>query len=238
MLSTERALLAAEAIDEIIIAQNQAATKLPADIAMVWVLSAPGTARETANDGAYSGISFDLEVIKGGIAAVRQVTAQRLVKEPGLVTKNDIAVNGPTLYYNGEDEHTDNYNYLQNDHLREMAQEPDFPLPVSSVVTDHITEIGTPAQVKGFAEFLNETGQTGQVAVVSLAPHSARVGRYLEQYRDLFSDEVGLFNAPVPIEHNPIGIMLREVRKIVKYAEQGNLARHSYFHQLGVQRVN
>ncbi|HJY98680.1 MAG TPA: hypothetical protein VJ227_03130 [Patescibacteria group bacterium] len=194
------------------------------DIDIVWVLSAPGTIKEPSGDGIYNGEIANWVSIQAGISLVRKITALRLDKKPEEVTKKEIEVFGPALYYNGEDRNTQNVKYLQNEALKEAIKDSNFPLPESKVVIDHIDTIGTPAQVQGMARFLRSTGFEGKVAVVSMIHHSRRLARYLRHYGDLMPDNVQFVNAYIPETVNSLGKTLREVRKIVKYTQKGDLA--------------
>jgi hypothetical protein len=230
MLSlAEQSSLAAAAVDEIIAAQNQPPLLATGKVGLVWPLSAPGTWEEWANDGAYSGTSFDRLVIQGGIDVVRHITAERLQTTPEAVTPEDISAVGPALFYNGEDFSTRGQKYHQNMDLRIAARRPCFAIPLDKLVIGQIPAVGTHTQVKCFAAYLEESRYQGQVAVVSLASHSARVGRYLQHYRALLPEGVRLMNTPIALDHNPLGIISREVRKIIQYANTGQLATQSYF---------
>jgi hypothetical protein len=205
-----------------------------ADIDMVWVLSAPGTAKEASNDGAYSGVSFDRMNIDKGVETVLRVTALRLGKPVEEVTREDVETSGPVLFYNGEDAETEKVNYLQNEAFKELISEPDFPVPESKIVVDRIPTISTVPQVKGLAEYLsNSETLPRKVAAVSLFPHGPRVGRYIEHYRDMFPEGIEFVNTPVNVKEvmgeKAIGTVLREVRKVPQYFDKGDLAAKSAF---------
>lgn len=200
------------------------------DIDMVWVLSAPGTAKEAANDGAYSGASFDRMNIDAGVQAVLDITARRLGKPSDEITREDVETHGPVLFYNGEDEATERGKYRQNEAFEELASDPNFPIPRSKIIIDRISEIATPAQVKGLAEYLRNTNQRGaKIAVVSLFAHAPRVGRYLEHYKDLFPAAIEFVNAPAGMTIRGLAASFREANKIVQYYEMGHLAKDSIF---------
>lgn len=201
-----------------------------ADIGMVWVLSAPGTALEISTDGAYAGSSSDLANINHGIDIVKQITALRVDKEAQDVTKDDIAAYGPILYYNGEDESTADQHYKQNEHLALLASDPEFPIPTSNLVIDHIDRANTPAQVEGIARYLADCDYHGKIATVSIGAHSARVGRYLDHYKSILPEDVQFLNAAAIQTNNPIGTGLREVKKVGEYTEKGFMSPESVFH--------
>ena len=48
---------------------------------------------------------------------------------------------------------------------------------------------------------------------------------HLEKYKDLFPRDVELVNAAIGETENPLGKTFREVKKVIKYAEKGDLAR-------------
>lgn len=227
---SDRAEFVHEIVGELRDFKALAINEPPADIDMVWGLSAPGTVKEIANDGVYSGISFDLQVVRHCIKVVRHVTAARTGKAAEDITKEDILEDGPVFFYNGEDANTNRGKYLQNEHLEELAQDPDFQIPKPKLVVDRIDEIATPSQVIGLAEFLRTTSMPiGKIAVVSLAPHSIRVGRYLEHHRHLFPEDVTFINTPAPQPHHSVGTTFREAHKVLQYADMGHLARETIF---------
>jgi hypothetical protein len=200
-----------------------------ADIDMVWVLSNPGTVLKPSEDGIYKGEMNDLRAVLQGVDIIRRVTALRLSKDLNLVTPEDVAEAGPVLYYNGEDEHTEGMNYEQNKDLLKLLNHVDSPIPMSKVVIGHIDRIGTPAQVEDIAGYLREHPVGGKIAVVTSAEHSARVGRYIEHYKNLLPPETIMVNAPFSEVSNQVGKTLREIRKVGDYYEKGDLAANSYF---------
>ena len=224
-----RSELAREVIDELREMRNRPSYQPTRDVDLVWVVSQPGTVSKLSKDGVYNGISNDLKVVEAGITLVVGITALRLSMNPGSITRSHIEESGPIFYYNGEDSLTLGYKYPQNEDLEEMVSNPDFLIPRSRIVIDHIDRISTPPQVIGFANFLSNNHGIKKVAVVSMAPHSVRVSRYLQHYRNLFPEGVVLENASVPETVIPVGGTLREVKKIVGYFNLGHLAREPYF---------
>ena len=201
-----------------------------ADIDIVWVMSAPGTVKEISTDGAYAGASSDLTNVNHGIELVRQITAKRIGKDPSEVTREDIDKFGPILFYNGEDSETKGTRYAQNRDFEELVGTPDFPIPASKVVIDHIDTANSIAQIEGLAKYLKGHNLSGKIATISIGAHSARVGRYLEKYKDLFPDGVEFLNAAAMQTHNPIETTGMEIDKIHEYSKRGHLAADSYFH--------
>jgi hypothetical protein len=195
----------------------------------VWGVSAPGTISQEANDGAYSGTSFDAVVINHGIQTVREITALRLGKDVEAVTKEDLESDGPMFYYNGEHAGIANHTYRQNEDLLAAAEAPDFPLPLSKIAIGTIEQAHTPAQVEDIAQYLGQTAYAGKVAVVSLGAHSARVGRYIERNKAILPEGVTFVRAAAPLTHDTIGTVHREVTKVLQYEKKGHLARQSYF---------
>lgn len=224
---SERSELVHTVVDELRELKQRPPFEPTADIDMVWVISQPGTAKSPSEDGIYKGISSDRKVIDYGVQLVIQITALRLGKNIAEITQDDIESNGPTLFYNGEDKDTENSAYMQNEDFEKLVLEPGFPIPRSKIVIDHIPRLGTHTQVQEFASFLHKSNPPEKVAVVSMIHHSRRVGRYLSHYWHLFPEGVTLVNAPVAETHKPVGTTFREVGKIVKYAEKGDLAKDS-----------
>lgn len=200
-----------------------------ADIDIVWILSEPGTVKEISNDGVYAGASSDLANISHGVDLIRQITAKRIGKEVKDITKSDIDNYGPTLYYNGEDSMTQGQNYEQNKHLAELIKNPEFPIPESKIIIDHIDIANTPAQIKGIARYLEENNLSGKIATVSIGAHFARLGRYIEHYKNLLPEGTEFINAATTQTYHPVGTTLREIRKIEKYSKQGDLSENSFF---------
>jgi uncharacterized SAM-binding protein YcdF (DUF218 family) len=181
--------------------------------------------------GVYSDAMYDKMDILAGFAAVTDITASRLGKRPQDVTFEDIEEFGPTLYYNGEGPETKNSNYSQNEDLRKAAREPDFPFPVSKLVIGEIDVANTPAQARGFGEYLRsirgeEGEEFGKVAVVSLASHAPRVARYIQKEIEdgNMPADIDYYGVAVPIPGSATGAGVREVRKIVQYHKKGDLA--------------
>lgn len=162
---------------------------------------------------------------------VREITALRIGKEVDDITKEDISNYGTLLFYNGEDSATEGIRYSQNEDLEELVATPEFPVPAWNVVIDHIDVANSVAQVKGFAEYLKKHNMSGKVATVSIGAHFARMGRYIEKYKDLFPDGVELLNAAATQTHNPVGTTIREIQKVAIYGEKGDLAEKSYFNK-------
>jgi hypothetical protein len=232
MIRTESFELVHDVTEELRAMRDSAVTDPTADIDMVWVLSAPGTAMQEASDGIYSGASFDRMNIDKGAALVIGITAARIGIPEALVTKDHVAEHGPVLFYNGEDELTEGANYSQNQDFSDLVDTPDFSVPRSNVIIDTIPKISTPPQVRGLAEYLRDHTElpADKIAVVSLFPHAPRVGRYIEQYRDMFSTHTKFLNAPTPMDpSNALGASVRETRKVRDYFLKGHLAYKSVF---------
>ncbi len=203
-----------------------------ADIDMIWIFSAPGTVKQPGRDGAYEGAFSTSMCVDHAVNMARQITALRLNKDVDDVTKEDIGEYGPKLYYNGEDETTTNTNYpSQNKDLAELISEPDFPIPESNFIIDHIDLANTPGQFEGFIKYLKENpNATKKVATVEIGAHSVRVSRYVEHYKDQFPADIDFVNSPARQTHNPVGTSLREIRKVAQYVQKGDMSEKSYFH--------
>ncbi len=203
-----------------------------ADIDMIWIFSAPGTIKQPGRGGVYEGGFSNSMCIDHAVDMARQITALRLNKDIDDVTKEDIGEHGPKLYYNGEDETTASTNYpSQNKDLAELISEPDFPIPESNFIIDHIDLANTPGQFEGFIKYLKENpNATKKVATVEIGAHSVRVSRYLEHYKDQFPADIDFVNSPARQTHNPVGTTLREIRKVAQYVQKGDMSEKSYFH--------
>jgi len=210
-----------------------------ADIDIVWCLSAIGSYYQEANDGPYTGKSYDRVVIDRSAEIIRKITALRLEKPVEEVTKHDIEMSGPLLYYNGEHDQLESRNYTQNEDLMAVAQNPDFPIPLSNIVFGEIDTANTRAQVRDMAAFLEGAEGVGlKVAVVSLGGHSVRVDRYLEHTKDSFPADVEFVKAAAPLDQENIGTVHREVTKVFRYLAAGHLARVSYYDTVNRSQPN
>ena len=199
------------------------------DIDMVWVISLPGTVLTPTQDGIYKGELADLEIVNAGIDLVQRITAVRLHKNPEEITKGDIQISGPVLYYNGESSSTGNSRYPQNEDLATLVASPYFPIPSENVIIRSLKENNTRGQILQIVGFLRENPLYKKIAVVGSAPHQRRTARYLTQYSSYFPDDITLLDVSIPVRTNQVGKTLREVRKIVYYEKQGHLARTPYF---------
>lgn len=199
------------------------------NIDMVWVVSLPGTVLTPSQDGIYKGELADREVVFAGADLVRQITALRLNKKAEEITKEDVAENGPLLYYNGENLKTGKY--AQNEDLAKLVATPEFPIPESKVKIMDIAENNTPGQVKQLAEFLHDDNNAAirKIAVVGSSPHQRRTARYITHHRNLFPDNITFLDASVPPTTHQVGKTLREVRKIPLYFEKGHLVKEPEF---------
>ncbi|QQS65310.1 hypothetical protein IPO96_02030 [Candidatus Saccharibacteria bacterium] len=216
------------------------------DIDVVWALSTPGTVKEPASfpegekDNPYEGTMFNKGTIVRSVEIVLEVTALRLGKPVSGVTREDVALHGPTLYYNGESEQNPGTRFpQQNQHFLELSQQQDFPIPPEKVVICPIIEVNTPGQVKQLAEYLTgKLPDTRKVAVVHGVPHAARTGRYLEKYKGDFPESTTM--VPFLVDQNEKGNQSRlavlEAGKAAIYGAKGDLdARSSFFGEDGPQ---
>jgi hypothetical protein len=207
--------------------ERQTETYKPSgDIDLVWVSSGHGTVTTPPDSGLYKGFPKDREKVEAGIEIVKQITALRMGKEVDEVTKTDIATHGPILFYNGEEEGQGSYH--QNEDLRKWMEDPDFPLPKEGVVVKTLEEIYTPSQVKSLAEYLQLNSGIKKIAVVTHAPHSRRMGRYLKRHQELFQD-IEFEEACVPERDVPVGAVFGEIKRIEAYAIKGDLNRTSLY---------
>lgn len=197
------------------------------DIDMVWVVSNPGTVFTPSQDGIYAGRLADREIVDAGVERVRQITALRMHKDVTAITKADIDEYGPIFYYNGEDR--EHGKFPQNEDLQELVNTPDFPIPAHKVIIDTIDTMNTPGQVRGIAKFLHIHSEFRKIAVVGRTHHQRRVARYLEHYKENLPSQVKLFDAAMPETKHQVGLTLREVKRIVKYAAIGDLSEKPYF---------
>lgn len=69
---------------------------------LIWVLSGPEITLEENND---KGRNETRERLETGFGIARATTAQRLGKPVSEVTTEDVRENGPTVYFNGYNEH-------------------------------------------------------------------------------------------------------------------------------------
>ena len=190
--------------------------KVPVDTQGVVALSAPpvkdenGTVIDEASPENKERIGFSVEVI-------RQIVAQKLGKNAGEITDNDILNNAPPLILNGETE--------QLLAMAEIAQKLGFPGEKIELIDCGKRGIGnTQTQFEAinndprFENFINLT-------FVSSDYHVPRVIRTGDKN---LRSQIHFDVLPVPhdrISYNVFRVVRGEVRRIEKYSENGDIAR-------------
>ena len=183
--------LVREALDQAWFMHHNPETLPAADIDIVWAVSAPGTAEETAYfpegpKNPYNGTSYNQDIIEHAASTVVEVTARRLGKTPEEVTREDILHHGPILLYNGESPTTKNTRFPnQNADFLKICEAEGFPVPPEKIAVGEISEAHTPAQVQQLAQYLMATPSLTNcrsIAVVCGLPHTVRTGRYLKKF--------------------------------------------------------
>lgn len=151
-----------------------------------------------------------------GLQLARRVTALRLKKTPDEVTMEDLATNGPMIYYNSV--------AAGNDLFQEFVRpggrlETEQHFPGSKVKITANREIKhTGHQFEDFpADLIQENRK---VVIISDLYHLARVKRYVEKFYEKVPPENVVLYAAEPTSL-PIKDTLGEIRKIYKYAQAG-----------------
>lgn len=192
------------------------------DIDIVWVVPGHSTVLTPPPEDGTRNVLYkdrldDRERVDAAIEIVRAVTALRINKKSEEVTREDIAANGPTLYYNGGE--------TQNRDLKIMIDDdPNFILPKSKVVIDEIEEVNTQGQVESISKYL--AGKTSTVAVVAHGAHGAsRIPRYIKHYKSLFPN-ITFKEFTIRETKVPVGSTLGEIKRIVTYSKRRHLSRN------------
>lgn len=184
---------------------------------IIWVLAGPESRfEEPPAEGDYNQTKLRLET---GFEIVKKVTAIRLHKPAEEVTPEDIAKNGPTLYYNGKDS--------DNAFLYEISEpgqtlETQYHIPAKNVVITKMTGItNTGHQFEDYPRELMDSAE-GKVVIVTDLFHLPRTQRTAKKHMPPDSFDRAVFYAAQP-QKLPVRGTLREVKKILPYSKQGIL---------------
>lgn len=166
--------------------QNPSVT---ADIDVVWAISGRGSydAKPTpyllnSPEFAKSDLFREDDRQQTDFAAqlVREITALRLNKDVGEITKDDIEESGPILFYNGTN--------FQNQQLRNAVVSGNFPIPKNKVRIEKLSETDDPkdantrTQFERFPKELLENliVNNQRVALVQARWHLPRIARTID----------------------------------------------------------
>lgn len=194
------------------------------DTDAVWVFSGPGTFFKALESGEQNLTKWmDRYRILYGLAIVKQVTAKRLNKNADEITKEDILQNGPLFIYNG--------NEIENTDIRKALRHELSILPAEKVLiidkvkTDaRIEDIETTLdQIKSFPKELIGKQIKKRIAIVSHAPHIARILRYFEEFK-LFPETITVEVFSITPIHDQALYMHEEMEKIWQYFQKGDLS--------------
>lgn len=200
---------------------------------LVWVLSGPAIdiAEDFKEKGKKVLFGYDDEISKNdiakgvneskrrfetGISIAKRVTALRLNKKVEDVTKEDISMSGPEIFWNATD--------WANDNMRQRIEEGflnDYNFPSEKVVVSPNLGIEhTGHQFERFDEGLVDNAR--KVVIVSDTYHLPRVEEYIDKKDSKVpKDKVVLF--PAEPRQVPVGKALSEIKKIPKYKKRGIL---------------
>ena len=190
---------------------------------IVWVLSGPEinfSGDINPGEKAVPNYNQTKSRFETGLKIAREVTALRLNKQSENVTKEDIANNGPSIYFNSGP--------ASNNFIREIARpnnllETEYNFPGQKVIITNNENIKhTGDQFQDFPAEIVEPNT--KVVIVSALQHYPRIRRYAQKYPDkLPPEQVILY--PVPIEKNimPVSEYLGEIKRIYPYQKKGFL---------------
>jgi hypothetical protein len=194
------------------------------DTDIVWVFSGPGTFYKPLEDNEQDFTRWmDRYRIMYGLAIVKQVTAKKLQKTPDKVTKEDILNHGPLFFYNGTPE--------ENKDLRIALEHKLSILPKEKVlIIDRVKHEGniqhienTLDQILSFPKELIGKQLQNRIAIVSHAPHIARILRYFEEY-NLFPQSITVEVFSLTPIHSEALYMHEEMEKVWQYFQKGDLS--------------
>lgn len=197
------------------------------DLDIVWIFSGAGTAKIPLepHEPAWQRYRDSHRNRYAAVLAI-MITALRLNKSPREVTKEDILIHGPEIFYNGWG--------TKNRDFEEWINSPHSKIPrekvkiVETVIDDDGNEVmihNTLDQVKSFPlELLREGDGLKGIAVVSHAEHFPRIWRYLEMHFPA-KDKVKFHTYPVKIPSNWTKEFAQiESEKVPEYFSRGHLA--------------
>jgi hypothetical protein len=194
------------------------------DTDAVWVFSGPGTFLKALENNEQNFTRWmDRYRILYGLNIVKKVTAKKLKKSSGEITKQDILENGPLFIYNGTEEENKDLRAALNHELSILPSEK--VIIVDQVKIDGtIQEIeNTLDQIKSFPKELVGKQITNRIAIVSHAPHIARILRYFEEFK-LFPETVTVEVFSLTPIHSEALYMHEEMEKIWQYFQKGDLS--------------
>ena len=163
---------------------------------------------------------MDRERIDTAVELVKEVTALRLHKIPSNITKEDILLAGPQLFYNGEP--------FQNEAMERYRDSEEFPLPSNKVTIESLQVNNTKGQFSSFVDFTNRSENLRRVAIVTHAPHVPRSSRYLAAIVPELKGKTSFVFCPIPETEVAAGAVLGEARRIEAYVEKGDLPTSPY----------
>lgn len=160
-----------------------------ADIDVVWAISGRGSYDAKPTPYLLNSPEFaksdlfredDRQQTDFAVQLVRKITALRLNKDAGEITKDDIEKSGPTLFYNGTN--------FQNKQLRDAVMSGNFPIPQNKVRIEKLSETDDPkdantrTQFERFPKELLEDliASNQRVALVQARWHLPRIARTID----------------------------------------------------------
>lgn len=194
------------------------------DTDAVWVFSGPGTFYKPIEENEQNFTRWmDRYRILYGLSILKQVTAKKLGKQSGAITKDDILNHGPLFIYNGNDEENRDIRKALEHELNILPHEK--VLIIDRVLREgNIQEIETTLdQIKSFPKELVGKQITKRIAIVSHAPHIARILRYFEEF-SLFPNSIKVEVFSLTANHDEALYMHEEMDKIWQYFQKGDLS--------------
>lgn len=209
--------------------ETQELPKPSADWDLIWVLSGPeitlnekgAFARSNEKGRIENGINETRSRLVTGFDIARQVTAKRLGKEIGNVTMDDIIQTGPTIYFNGYNEHNVHFQQTASEGIFESQYQ--FPREKIKIASEQEDIKHTGHQFEKFPPELLEDKR--KIVIVTSARHIPRAKRYLgldnTPFTSIPSEKI-IFYPAFPLQF-PLKGTLREINVIPQYQEKGIL---------------
>jgi hypothetical protein len=194
------------------------------DTDVVWVFSGPGTFFKALEQGEQNFTRWmDRYRILYGLSIVKEVTAKKLKQSSKEIVKNDILQHGPLFLYNGNEEENRDLRAALDNKLTILPREK--VMIIDKIISEEpIQPIeNTLDQIKSFPKEIIGNKLQKRIAIVSHAPHIARILRYFEEY-NLFPETIIVEVFSLTPVHEQALYMHEEMEKVWQYFQQGDLS--------------
>lgn len=194
------------------------------DTDAVWVFSGPGTFLKALENGEQNYTRWmDRYRILYGLNILKEVTAKKLSNSPKEITKKDLEEFGPLFIYNGN-KHENNDLRTALDHELNIIPKEKMIIIDRVESEDKIQSIeNTLDQIKSFPKDIIGKQIKSRIAIVSHAPHIARILRYFQEFK-LFPESITVEVFSLTPRHHEALYMHEEMEKVWDYFLKGDLS--------------